>query len=133
MTDNRGRRYDTSTIVEVKRYAEAGWSQREIRRVMLREHGFAPSFETISKWLNEDYAEKARARVRRSELKVRAQRWSFRLPGRGGVQTKEYQDAFIRRLDQENLASTSIAKVCNVVFGERCTTYRVLKVLGREA
>jgi hypothetical protein len=125
-------RYDSSTVAEVKRLAEAGWSHRRIRELMHKQRGHAPSFETIARWLNPRYAEASRARVRRRELAIRSRSWSFRLPGPGGRQTGAYQEEFVRRLDAADLGANSIAKVCSIVFGERWSRYRVQKVLGRE-
>lgn len=128
-----GVRYDSKTVAEVQRLADAGWSQRRIRGIMLSERGHSPSFETISRWLNPRYAERSRARVRRVEGLKRAESWTFRLPGPGGRQTSAYREAFIRRLDEADVPKQSIAKVCTILFGEPVSRERVRRLLVKDS
>lgn len=122
-------RYDTRTVAEVQRLASVGWSLRRIQSIMEKEHGVRPARDTLKTWTDPEFAEKRRADHRAKKAAKLAESWSFRFPGRCG---SDYQEAFIRRLDEAGVPMQSIAKVCTVVFpDEGWTRSRVAYLLGR--
>lgn len=129
MSDPRAKRYDLADMRRVKDLGEAGWSHREIRRILMKEDGTAPSLDTITRWLSPRYAASAQARALRANARYRERRgYSFHFPGQ---KTQQFQEAFIKRLDDEGLAATSIAKCARVVFARPWTREAVARVLGR--
>lgn len=123
-----GTRHSTDVMVRAIELRNAGWRPGEIPRILNREFGVCPSRNTIQRWLNPAYAERERLRMKQVNADRWASKWSFNLLARA---TPDYKVAFIRRLDEEHLAATSIAKVCRVVFDEPWSNYQVLKTLGK--
>lgn len=123
----KARRWPTSVAVQARKFHADGWTTRQIARLIEKEHGVAPSPNTVKCWVDQDYAE----RRRKDFAHYHRQRadWQFTFPGRG-FRSSEYQAAFIRRLRKEGAAVASIAAVCRVVFADDSWTYgRVRYVL----
>lgn len=123
-------RYDTRTVANAQRLADAGWSLRRIQSIMEKEYGVRPARDTLKTWTDPEFAERRRAEHRRKRTKQRVENWNFRMGG--SKATREYQEAFICRLDLAGVPMQSIAKVCTVVFpDDGWTRARVAYLLGR--
>lgn len=125
-------RYSTADVLEVTRLADAGWSRRDIQRMLLRDQGYAPSLDTMSRWLSPTYADRRRSNLRDWNGRLRAERgYTFRLAN--GRDTEHLHRAFAIRLRQEGEPVQGIARVCGVVFGGRWTADRVRKLIAESA
>lgn len=106
-------RYSTALMAYVRELRRAGWEIRAIQRVIRDEgHPNVPGRETILRWTNEHYANSKRRKQRRHYASVNAANATFRLSS----EQPEYKDAFARRLREEGVPVSSIAKVMRVVF-----------------
>jgi hypothetical protein len=94
-------RHTTLVVARAVELADVGWTAGQIPGVLDRELGVRPTRETVLRWTNARYAERARVR------------------------------AFIRRLRSEGVPKSSIAKVCTVLFGEPVSRDQVCAVLER--
>lgn len=121
-------RHKTDVMARAIELHAAEWKPGQIPRILDHEFGVRPSRDTILRWVDPSYAEKVRTRMRGINTKRWAALWRFNLLERA---TPECQAAFMRRLDEQDLAATSIAKVCTIVFGEPVSRHRVAKTLGQ--
>lgn len=122
----RGMGYPMPLVSEARRLGRAGWTGVDIQGIMRSEHGVEIPHRTVSRWLNDESAEADRVRNKERKRVQNAAAASFQLKG----SSPAYQQAFVKRLRGEGVPSTSIAKVCSVVFGEPWSRDRVRAVLG---
>lgn len=112
-------------VQKARELVESGWTAEEASRILANE-GISVTGRTIRKWVDPALAARDRERARKF-TRARANNAQFRLRST----TPEFKEAFFRRLDAEGVPSSSIAKVCTVVFGERVSRHYVLKTLGK--
>lgn len=124
------RRYPTTLMVEARVLAEGGWNRAEIRRVLQERHGVAPDRETIKRWCSPSYSDRINAVRRPGAVRRRSKQWNFRLGG--GRVTKEYQLAFMHRLEDAGVSHDAIGKVCGVVLDRPLTKWQVRYALIRD-
>lgn len=124
-------RYPAAIAIQARELHDSGWNACEIRRILRQEHGLQIAETTIRRWTDADFARRRDESNRRHSVKVRAQQWTFALPG--AQVSPEYRAAFMARLRQERVPMTSIAKVSTILFGERVTRDQVVKTLERAA
>lgn len=115
-----GTRYPVRVASRARELRESGWSVRQIRDLLGREENVRPALTAIARWTDPKYAERSRERQARWLREKRAEAgYSFAVNGN----SPEYQAAFIRRLRDEDIAISAIAKVCRVVFDDSSWTY----------
>lgn len=122
-------RHTTETMSRAIELKEAGWRPGEISKLLERELGVRPGRNTILRWTNPTYAERERTRMSRINARRWANRWRFNLLERS---TDACRQAFIHRLTAEGVPTSSIAKVCTVLFGEPVSRDAVYRALGKK-
>lgn len=123
-------RHSTSIMRRANELAEVGWAINDVRRLLHDEFGIRPSRQTIYRWIDPDYAERVRERMREHNARRWAPRWRFNLLERA---TPECRAAFIRRLHDAHVPAPSIAKVCTILFSEPTTRHQVSYLLSKDA
>jgi hypothetical protein len=128
MTGDRGTRYPVKVAARARELRTLGWSSGRIQRILEQEFGVRPSRQSVLRWADDEYADRVRQQVRAGNLQRWSTMWTFELGG--SRPSDEYQEAFIRRLRDQGVPYSSIAKVCNVVFAGRWTEDRVRWLFG---
>lgn len=110
---------------------EAGWSSGQIAGILEREFGARPTRGTVLRWCDPRFAERVEQWRRASNMNANAKRWTFRVGGSNP--SREYREAFVRRLDAEGVSIPDISRVYGVVFGERFSKDQVAWLLRKDA
>ncbi len=118
------RRYPGHIITQARELHAVGWSPHSIAKIIHREHGMRPTYDTVRNWVDPEYNERMRAKAQRVNRVTWSKRWTFRLGGPRAKST-EYRVEFARRLHQEGVKVPAIVRVMTVVFEDPLTIDQV--------
>jgi FAD/FMN-containing dehydrogenase len=119
--------YPAPMMREARDLHSAGWTPGQIRALFAR-RGLdrVPTEYTIRLWTHPDYRQAQHRSHRRWQARATADRGRFRLHS----DSVEYLAAFARKLRDEGVPRSAIARVLTVVTGSRWSTDRVKALLS---
>ena len=112
---SRAPRYPAALAARARELHAAGWSQREVRRILEREGvDPLPALNTVQKWCSPRVAEGHRLRNRESAARARARAgYSMRYPG---SRSADWKLARARALLEAGLTLEQVGRVMGVDF-----------------
>ena len=114
------RRYPASAVIRARELRDAGWSLRQITRLMRREFGVPVPQSTVACWVDDEQARKQRLR----SYNAHRRRWNAKVTGRLGSPhlTLDFKLIRLRALHEHGLSPGSIARVMSFDFPDEPLT-----------
>ena len=120
--------YPAQLAVRAREHFEAGWKLSEIVRLIEREYGRRPNWRTVKSWVDPEWADRQKEKMRPVERR-RRERHGERRP-RTDL-SDEFKLARMRDLRDRGISYHAIGQVAAVWWGEELNVEQVSSWLGR--